>query len=317
MDLVTSDWHISNNPRDAYRLKFLHEILPALVKKHKVRRILNLGDITEQKDEHPAELVNVVVDGLERLSRLAEIIYVMGNHDLLQEGHPFFRFVRHLGVRYITKPTLVGRYLFLPFTRRPEQAWAELPRADMIFTHVAFKGATTDSGYELDGIDPTLLPDVPIISGDIHAQQTFDNITYVGAPYSVDFGDRTDGRILLLDSDMNSKSIKVGGPQKRVVRMSVEGAVQETAYPGDVVRIEVPMKSSEYARWGEIRSMAEQWATEKDLYLDSVIPEIKQVVKPAQEIQRASPLLDDQVIERFGKLRRLDEKTIAVGKALL
>lgn len=317
MILVTSDPHFSANPRDAYRFVFLTEILPRLLKEYNVETLYLLGDLCEQKDEHSAVLVNAVTDGLRLLSNLVEIVYLMGNHDFQQSGHPFFKYIRHFGIRYVTKPTKIGPHLFLPHTRTPEKDWKDLPNAKMIFTHVAFKGVKADSGYELDGIDPALLPDVPIISGDIHRAQSFDNITYVGAPYSVDFGDQTDGRVLLLENN-KTESVFVGGPQKRVVRfLPTKSKWDGDFYPGDVVRVEVPLKSDEYARWGEIKASIQKWAVKNELYLDTVIADIKKVQRPAKEIKRSAPMHDEQVIDSYGKIHNIDAKTIAVGKEFL
>ena len=53
--------------------------------------------------------------------------------------------------------------------------------ARRIFTHNTFAGAIRANGVQLGGIPLDALPDVPIISGDIHNPQRNGRLTYVGA----------------------------------------------------------------------------------------------------------------------------------------
>ena len=91
--LVTGDVHISQNPRDAYRLVFLEKTLPDLIDRHKVEQLLVLGDLTQAKEKHPASLVNSVVGAFHQLSKQCEIVLLQGNHDYQSVGSPFFEFL--------------------------------------------------------------------------------------------------------------------------------------------------------------------------------------------------------------------------------
>lgn len=314
--LITADLHFSANPRDAYRLQFLHKRLPDLITTYKVDQIYILGDLCETKDEHAAYLVNQVVDGIARINNISPVTLLMGNHDFLQQGEPFFRFLRNIpGLRYIAQPRQKNGHLFLPFTRTPEQDWksVEFGGVKRVFTHMTFDGASSGFGHKLEGVSLDLLPNVPIISGDIHTPQKIENLTYVGAPYTVDFGDNYLGTVLLLKDDRMSR-VTVGGPQKRIVR----APNMTPAKRGDIIRVEVPIKAADYSRWQERCDEIRAWAEEEGVYLDSIIPIITDSKeKPGQKIKRKAPLNDDAVLEAYAKIKGIDERTLKEGRKLL
>ena len=103
--LVIADLHLTSNPRDEYRFDFLEKTLPAMLRRYKVDELILLGDITHQKDNHGAVLVNRVVNDIKVLSKnVGCVIIDLGNHDYANPQHPFFKFLRHLpGVRFIPK----------------------------------------------------------------------------------------------------------------------------------------------------------------------------------------------------------------------
>jgi hypothetical protein len=314
--LVTADTHFGANPRDAYRLEFLNKRLPSMIKTYKIDEIYILGDITEVKDEHGAQLVNEIVDGLSQIHYIAPVTILMGNHDFLLEGWPFFRFLKNIpGLRFYTNPTKIKTNLFLPFTRQPHIDWKRLDfnNVKRIFTHMPFEGAVGSFGHPIKGVSLDLLPDIPIISGDVHSPQKFRNLTYVGAPYSVDFGDDYIGRVLILD-DSRLSPVHVGGPQKKIVRAPDFCKCRA----GDIVRVEVPIKASEYAKWQEKCYEISQWATENHVYLDSIIPLITDASeKPVDKKIVHAAKNDEQILYEYAKVKNIDEKTLHIGKGLL
>lgn len=324
--LITADLHFSANPRDEYRLQFLHKRLPSLIETYKVDQTYILGDLCESKDEHPAYLVNQIVDGITKVHFHAPVTMLMGNHDFLQQGEPFFRFLRNIpGLRYRSKPakSTIGRSerfngcdLFLPFTRTPERDWKDLDFKGVkrIFTHMTFKGAEGGFGHRLDGVPLKLLPNVPIISGDVHVPQKLENVTYVGAPYSVDFGDSYVGRVLLLKDDRISQ-VTVGGAQKRLLRAPNNLAACNR---GDIVRVEVPVKAKDYSKWQERVEEIREWAVNKGVQLDSVIPLITDAQdKPRAASVRKAPVNDEQLLTSYAKAKGIDDLTLKTGKRLL
>ncbi|MDE2589219.1 MAG: metallophosphoesterase, partial [Patescibacteria group bacterium] len=219
-----SDWQLTDNPRDRYRTDWVVNELPRLVDKYQPDQLLVLGDITESKDSHPATLVNEVVEIFYQLSKQCEVVILQGNHDFLHKDSPFFQFlIRFDNIRWIANPTVTDNCLYLPHTRNYKKDWEALDFAghDFIFAHNLFQG-TKVNGQKLSGIPTNIFPDDSMcISGDVHEPQTVDVVTYVGSPFTTDFGDDFQSRVLLLDH-LSVKSIKVYGPQKRIIEAFVE-----------------------------------------------------------------------------------------------
>lgn len=225
--LVTSDWQLADNARDRYRTDFVVKTLPELVGKHKPDQLLILGDVTEHKDQHPARLVNELVNALCDLaaSHKLEIIVLQGNHDFLSNAHPFFAFLENFkGIRWIAKPEVLDNCLYLPHTRDYKKDWKgiDFKGHDFIFAHNIFEGVKAN-GQKLSGIPTKIFPeDSCCISGDVHEPQVIDDkIIYVGSPCLCDFGDNYQPRVLLLDG-LSIKSIKIKGIQKRLVEAYIE-----------------------------------------------------------------------------------------------
>lgn len=192
--LITSDLHLNDNPRDAYRHNFVSRILPDVMNKHQADLLLILGDFTDEKTRHDAWLVNTIVSHLKALSKICSIVCLRGNHDYIQADNPFFQFLGDIpNITWINKPTpseslgnlkhFLGRSLFLPHTNNHERDWGKLinlpfDNYNWFFAHQTFAGAAVGP-RKFEGIDPKIFPqDADVISGDIHQPQSFENVTY-------------------------------------------------------------------------------------------------------------------------------------------
>jgi hypothetical protein len=317
-DLITADWHLSDNPRDAYRFSFLEQRLPKLIRHYNVTRLYLLGDLTEAKDHHGSHLVNRIIDGLVRLSdrSTVRIMLLCGNHDYETDmEHPFFGFTGYIdGLHYIHQPTRDGTDLLLPHTRDPATAWDKLDLRDvkMILAHATFSGAVGSNRVPLAGTPPPSTS-IPIVSGDVHVPQRVGNVTYVGAPYSVDFGDGYQPRVLLRH-DGKLTTIKLKGPQKRIIDWPNR---EHAAQPGDIVRIQVKLKRADYDRWAELREQARTWGVDAGLVVESVVP----VITPAHgtPVERAlrGPQSDQQTLKNYCDKFQIDKPTAQQGEELL
>jgi len=323
--LVTADWHCSANPRDAYRFVFLESTLPKLIKEHNVDCVYILGDLTEAKDEHSARLVNRLARGLADIAYdMAELVISKGNHDYIDAEHPFFEFIGDLPhTTYVSKPKRIGQWLVLPHTRDPERDWKNISMSDVerIFAHQTFSGAVGDNGFKLEGVDLGLLPFVPILSGDVHVPQRIKNLTYVGAPYTIDFGDDYAGRVILIDNRTNEiMSVPVDGPQKVLCRAkNLDDLDKLDLLPDDVVRVELPIRRANYAEWFAIVREVREWAAENSVKLDSVLPVVVEPKTSKQPTTRkVQPKVSDEVlVKEYAKANKVDEATLKVGLELL
>lgn len=341
--LATADLHLSANPRDAYRFVFLERTLPELIEAHAVRRLLILGDLTEVKDGHRAPFVNRVVDGFAALAEDVDIYFIRGNHDYLVEDDPFYHFLRHVPrIRWFNHPkslTLrgLGKCLFLPHTRDLAE-WVDhmFDDFDWFFCHQTFAGAHFGHGKHADsGVDPARFQgrDFHVVSGDVHVPQDIgEHITYVGAPYRIDFGDDYEPRVLLLNSD-SITSVPVPGPQKQLISLRgknpldalhlVKGHPLAAALPavqtGDVVKVRVEVGAGDLLAMGRpyIRQTVREWAEEAGLTLwgiELVVPEASQKRERAKAADRRS---DDELMHEYVKTQDADKTTLSAGRKIV
>jgi predicted phosphodiesterase len=312
--LVSADLHFSENKRDAYRFTVV-PTLTKLIKQHKVDALIILGDLTEAKDRHSAWLANEVANHLQRLATLCELVIVQGNHDYVAESTPFFGWLEHIpNISWIGEPRqqTVGKltYLMLPHTRR-WQEWTQIDlAADVVLTHNTFAEPDYSDGIPLDIFAAGTL----VISGDLHEPHEVTSagvqLTYVGAPYLIDFGDSYEPRALLLDGK-ELRSLPLPGAQKRLI----EGK-DAVANRGDVVRIKLLLQPHEVAGWSELRQQWLQWAEQRGLIVDSIMPVLAQRQALPQRLLAGSKS-DEQILAEHCRRHAIDVATAKTGKNLL
>lgn len=318
--LMTADLHLDDNPINHYRHAFVRK-LPAIAKKVGAESIIIAGDLTTEKDRHSSWLTNTVADHLSNLSKVAPLIIYRGNHDYTVATQPFFQFVRHFGVTWINEPAVLDECLFLPHTNDYQRDWKDFYFSGYryIFAHNTFAGAIGNNGFALGGVPLSLFPrDCTLLSGDVHTPQHVDPcLDYVGAPYTINFGDEFEPRVFILD-DGKVESFAVGGVQKRLLefddvddRLNVSGLQH-----GDILKVRLKMNASEYAFWPERKRMLKAWADEQGYVLHLVVPVVEQCLRKA--VSPVAPVqTDEQLLKAYAKLYGLDENTLRMGENLL
>jgi predicted phosphodiesterase len=324
MILVTSDLHLNDNPRDQYRHRFI-EWLAKTIEKLKPSELLILGDLTDEKDRHNAWLTNIVADHIHKLASLCPVTILRGNHDCINPNEPFFEFVGKIpNVTFVTHPTEIenelGKCLFLPHTRNHDKDWKSVlkKRYRWIFAHNTFAGAKIGP-RTMEGIPPEVFAgqhaDLRVISGDIHNPQEFDAITYVGAPYTCNFGDKYNPRILSLNDGKAIKSIAVSGPQKRLLEVKSLTQLKSSVFnEGDMIKVRYTLDSSNYDKWNSIKQEIRKWG-EEQYVIDSIQPIIVTSRKPIAK--KADNKTDEELLKHFAKRTSLSEKFIVTGLNLM
>lgn len=264
--ILVSDLHLTAKPEDKYKWG----LFPWLAKQLKAERaesLVILGDVTDAKDYHSSELVNLVVRAIDMLRQhVPHIIILMGNHDLLKTGNMFFQFLDALpGVQVIAKPTEVNEggstAFFLPHTRHPELDWADfdLSHYELVFMHQTIKGAFASNGQAMEGesVPDAIKGALRVFSGDIHVPQTMGNVTYVGSPYHVHFGDAFKPRAVVLEKD--GKAIDLHYQSPRRVTIDVPGLTALRSVElneNDQVKLRIHLSEAEKHEWRAIRDEA-------------------------------------------------------------
>lgn len=304
-----------------------------IVQKRKPDAVAILGDLTEAKDRHSSVLVNQVVHHLDAIASICPLLVMMGNHDYHNEGHPFFEFiskVRNIAWvgRVMTHQQLPKKMadifegcLFLPHTRTYKEDWAgvDMKGRRWIFAHNTFTGADVGFGKNLEGIPLDVFPKgARVIAGDIHVPQTIGPVTYVGAPYTVDFGDDYKPRLLQLEADGRQRQIGVGAfPQKRLVTIDAAydiSAAAEYFNAGDILKVRVTVE--DMSKWSATHKQIVDWCVAHDLVPQLVSPVItKHAVRKRHKL--TSTQSDSELVSQYAKRTGLTDPVLKVGLKLL
>lgn len=156
--------------------------------------VVLLGDLHHN---HAIVHVDVMAFWRRALYRLLEtvsrVIIIRGNHDAPTSGstaHALMSYAEIPGVVVVDRPMVLDGIAFVPYTADREAFVAACKDLDVgkppprtLICHQTFDGSRYENGfYAGDGIDPALVPQARVISGHIHAPQSFGKVWYPGAP---------------------------------------------------------------------------------------------------------------------------------------
>ena len=252
--LVTSDIHLSDRSKDAYRFG-LFRWLATQQKKYKVTATFVLGDLTQEKDNHSSALVNRTID---EMTRLRPPVYaIAGNHDGTDPTNPYFRFLDCIdGFHFSCTPHFDSKLgvLFVPHCRVQSEFDSAIKIAKgpghTVMCHQTFEGAIAETGVKLNGLSTkTLALSKPklVLAGDVHKPQHQDGVDYVGAPYHVRFGDDFEPRVLLIGDTI--KNLHFDAPRKWVIRTNKAYWLPDHVREGDQVKVTVELGREEAVHW--------------------------------------------------------------------
>jgi len=323
--ILTSDLHLVDGPSEEYRWAVFDHLIE-LIERYDDTKVFILGDLCDRKDRHSAELVNRILDQFSRINLAtgATIHCLLGNHDKPLTGTPYWEILNHTGfVEFITAPTLFGYLILLPYTHTPSVDWQDIDFTEVkaVFMHQTVSGAVANNGHVLEAADfPGIPSHVKVYSGDIHTPQVIGNVTYVGAPHHVKFGDDYPCRILRLDDDFNIISEHyLNPPKKQVVSIKAfEDLAQYDISPGDQLRVKVELPQENLDSWPEFKRRITRWSQRLQVTIASVEAEImltKTESGPTQAVQL--PTTPREILAEYGKSAGLDAPLIAEGLRLL
>lgn len=338
--LLTTDLHFTDKPEDRYRFEiftYLHE----LFKETGDKNLLILGDLTDAKDHHSANLVNSIVKRMVDLTEAGmEIFLLKGNHDYIDPDTPFFGFLKHLEwVNYIVDPRVMliegKRCLFLPHSRNPIEEWKDnnlvqkqRKQADYVFCHESVIGSVTSSGYEMQqGLLPSYFRRFSgeVYSGDIHCPQTVGKVVYVGTPYSIRFNDHYEGRVLQITGDEVYEHFPQIRRRWTVDISSVDDLCNKLNEEmdwrqDDQIKIRYALEEKDEERWGEIRKELEEECEARHLEISSLQLTRPQRL-PLRGKKRDAVLHKDErpseIVDRFAEKRGITTAQKRAGKKIV
>lgn len=331
--LLASDLHLTDSPWDEYRWG-LFDWMVEQQAKYDINSLYILGDLTDEKDNHSAVLVNRVADSIRKVADCYKNIGIlMGNHDFLLKGHPFFKFLQYVGdgdVAYIDEPhcDTFGdeSMLFLPYAKDPSPYWEEfnLSEYQLVFMHQTVSGALASNGMKMEGIKVPFARGTKIWSGDIHVPQMIGNVEYVGSPYHVHFGDRFEPRCIMRDEDGQYYNLTYPTLSKfsTKVRSADELRALELV-AGDQLKLKVVLAREDLGRWNEIR----QSVMDEAQLLGIAVRGIELVVDkpPVARVKlrkrgEVSPVMvsaSGDVLNAFASLEKLGQELVEEGTSIV
>jgi len=258
------------------------------------------------------------------------VVIVKGNYDYVDPELPFFLFLKHIpGIKFISSPEVyefdVGEALCLPHDRNPETAWKNLEiNTDMVFCHQTFDGAMAGQDYALkSSLSPTYFSnrdyDGIVISGDIHKPQEIGDITYVGTPYPVSFGETHKPRVFsilphgeeILIKDLNPPSIR-----KLTVTIRDVSELPKLR-SGDQIKVKVQLAREEFADWEQHRKDVVAACEASGVAIRSL--ELADTVdrKTVPTEGRPTAILHEDLLEEFCASRQLSDGEHQVAQDIL
>ena len=331
--LVTTDLHLTSNPRDHYRFDFL-QWLAEYTEGGWVDEIVICGDLTDAKDRHNAELTNRIAAAIWELSQNAPVVILKGNHDYTNPDTPFFKFLGWFpSVRFIVEPTLSDGALFIPHSFKPwNETWgtrvrAKAAKAGVVFCHQGFEGAKAANGYELAGAKISELESVykikcPIYSGDIHTPQQLGPVTYIGTPYPVAFGDDWQGACLeLRGGQVVGDHVWPLAPKKTRAVLDADDALGSEWVnaldlgPLDQAKVTVRVPAARMDEWPDMQKAVQNACQKAGCLLCGLA--VERIDKQRTAHRAPTRMSPHKTLGRFAESRKLDEPTVEAGLALL
>lgn len=295
--IIISDPHFTASPNDEYRWG-LWPWLANEIKEEGARTLLILGDLTDAKDYHPAELVNRLTAAIVSMP-VEEIIILAGNHDWLKQGGVFFKFLQHVQrpkIRVVTEPAddpgdpaADPLCMFLPYSKSPARDWKnwDFSHYDFLFMHQTAPGSVASNGQKMEGDEMPPLNAGKVYSGDIHVPQIIGPIEYVGSPYHVHFGDNFEPRCLVIDKKRKAYDLHYPTISRRAVSVwGLEELERLKLGKDDQLKLTIHLDVGEAHQWQKIRRQASDWVRGQGAQLHGV----KLVVDRAQERLEAGRL---------------------------
>lgn len=329
--IITADLHLTDNILDDYKWEFFNW-LNQQIEEHKVDFLYVLGDITERKNNHSANLVNKIVNEFAKLGTKCEIMLLRGNHDYSEKSESYFRFLANLdNITFVDKIMYLKRckQLFIPHTFNPTEDWKELDKykdihLDYIFLHQAIKNSKSSTGYELQsGISADYFKNFNvkrIIAGDIHVPQDIGNVTYVGSPYPVYFGDNFTPRVFL-DTDGVITDLHYPCIKRAHIQIShPEELLNQGLSVKDQLKVTLHLHPSETHLWHEYKKDIKRICMENDFVLCGSEMKVERSIGKeliSKKESNRSTESKEEVLNRFITKEKLDTKYLNIAKEFM
>lgn len=318
--LLVTDTHLDDNPQNDYRWGFFERVRTALMQ-YQVDAVYHLGDIVDRRDRFSSALVNRLLTELRGIAARAPVTILRGNHDTTLRRPNYLEFINgtETGITYVTEPVTRDGLALLPYSHAPRQEWRGLGLGDCraAFMHATVTGARVENGQVMENTDFPVLPGrVRFYSGDVHVPQVVRNVTYVGAPHPIKFGDDYPCRMLLLNRDLEvAMEIPLSGPRKVVAQItSLDDLDSLDVRHGDQVKLRCGLLASRVDGWALDDARVAEWARARGVTVAGVEVVLSSTHREDGPDTAGTP---EQVLRRFAAQEGVSDDLVATGLRLL
>ena len=319
--LLFTDVHLDDQQQNEYRWLIWEHLRVAIIQ-YKPDVVFCLGDLVDRKDRFSSAFVNRLLGEMRGLSARAPLVVLRGNHDQTLRPPNYLDFLNKFSetITYVYEPMQFSdELLLLPYSHAPRTEWAKFRLTDYsaVFMHATVTGARVENGQVMENTDFPLLPGrVKFYSGDIHVPQQVRNITYVGAPHPIKFGDSYPCRMLLLDQNFDvSLEIPLTGPRKVVVQISSLADLDKIDVRfGDQLKIQCSISSDQVGEWQLNDERLAAWARRIGVSIAGV-----EVVLESEFDDPGVDLHDtpEALLRQFAAQEKLSDDLVQMGLRLL
>lgn len=232
--LLIGDPHFkTNNSKET--TKFTEETLKYVEReKDNISFIVILGDVLDTHEKVHLQPLCRAVQFIKDLSKIKFTFILIGNHDrinnkvFLTKEHGLVGLKSCKNIKIIDEVFKHNNLLFVPYVEpgRFQEALDtlefDMSEIKAIFAHQEFYGCNMKS-YNSEIGDKWDLSNPPVFSGHIHQyHKPQENITYVGTPYQINFGENEDKSLLLLNSNGDTERIYLPVIKKKTIKLKAD-----------------------------------------------------------------------------------------------
>lgn len=333
--ILSADWHLVDTPSEEYRWDAFNQMRQFAIDTDD-KDLFILGDLVDRKDRHSGAFVHRVRRELLALVRdKFRVTIILGNHDQPVVGKPYWTTLNGLddNLWILDEPEYIytldeRKQIFLfPYTADPATKWASFfADADALVNPIAFihqpvDGAKLESGQRYSGASPLPFPkSFRVFAGDIHTPQRVGNVTYVGAPHPVKFGDSYTCRMLRID-DWTGKIIEeriLHPPAKASITVScIASLASRHDAHGGQAKIVWELAPEKVDDWPHIQALVAGWAKTHDVKIVSLEPRLS--MGPTEKNTLIPGLSADpaEILTAYAKAKGLPDAIFAEGMRIL
>lgn len=213
--ILFSDIHYGKHNNSDTHNSYCSQFIDFLVDKTnelEFDNIVFLGDAFDNRTNINVKTLNCIYNDLSKLNNIGKPIYfIVGNHDCFNHNNrditSVVSFSAFDNIHIINDITIIENVILVPYLFSDEDnarlfEISQTSKASYIFGHLEIEGFCRGK-YQFDR--KSLKSFKKVYSGHFHDSNTIDNITYIGNPFQMSFGEREDVHkgITIVDTNEN------------------------------------------------------------------------------------------------------------------